>query len=199
MPDNTVSEVVGRLRSTAPLPVCPFDRRSPDYWTAGENNAPCTVCGGTEEVDKCRRADTRIMEQAADLIERLASQVEGLEKERDELTDRLCVRKAAGWELQGSLYEGFSTELWANDREPGKRTVAIVRDFGDAQLILAILARAETLSADLAEAVEALGEIADGMPGVRGTHRAGEMRRRASQVHAKHKKDGKPQGDRTGQ
>ena len=29
------------------LPVCPFDRRSPDYWTTA-NDKPCHVCGGTE-------------------------------------------------------------------------------------------------------------------------------------------------------
>lgn len=73
---NLSASLIERLRSTAQLPVCPFDRRSPDYYTAGENNAPCTVCGGTEEVDKCRGADTRIMEEAAARIETLEAAIE---------------------------------------------------------------------------------------------------------------------------
>lgn len=44
--------LVARLRSD--LPVCPYDRRSPDYWTT-PNDKPCVVCGGEPEgPDKCR-------------------------------------------------------------------------------------------------------------------------------------------------
>lgn len=53
------------------LPVCPFDRRSPDYWTTS-NDKPCHVCGGTEAVDKCRGADLRCMDEASDVIRRLS-------------------------------------------------------------------------------------------------------------------------------
>lgn len=63
--DEKTPSLVERLLSSEQLPYCPFDRRSPDYWTSGKNNAPCTVCGGTEEVDKCRGADSRIMREAA--------------------------------------------------------------------------------------------------------------------------------------
>lgn len=41
--------------------------------------------------------------------------------------------------LQSSIYEGFSTEIWADNRPPGQRTVAIVRDYRDAVRILAAL------------------------------------------------------------
>jgi hypothetical protein len=35
------AELVERLRSAEPLPVCPYDRRSPDYLTT-DNDAACT-------------------------------------------------------------------------------------------------------------------------------------------------------------
>jgi len=41
------------------------------------------------------------------------------------------------WTLQSSIYEGFSTEIWADDRPPGERTIAVVRDYTDAVTILA--------------------------------------------------------------
>jgi hypothetical protein len=68
-----VSDIVERLRSNETLPVCPYDRRSPDYWTA-PNDKPCVICGQentSEGPDLCRGADTRIMKEAADEIERL--------------------------------------------------------------------------------------------------------------------------------
>lgn len=64
-----MSDIVARLRNDQ-LPFCPFDSRSPLYWTAGENGAPCPVCHGTEDgPDLCRGADTRILAEAADIIE----------------------------------------------------------------------------------------------------------------------------------
>ena len=67
-------DIVERLRDKDGLPVCPFDRRSPDYWTTA-NDKPCHVCGGTEEVDKCRGADLRVMDDAAAEIERLRGEL----------------------------------------------------------------------------------------------------------------------------
>lgn len=63
------AKLVERLRVNATFPVCPFDRRSPDY---GKDftGKPCPVCGETEEPgsNKCTGADTRIMIHAADRL-----------------------------------------------------------------------------------------------------------------------------------
>lgn len=70
------ADLVARLRSSEPLPVCPYDKRSPDYWTA-PNDKPCVVCGTLNDPDApdlCRGADTRIMGEAADKIEWLRSE-----------------------------------------------------------------------------------------------------------------------------
>ncbi|ASS55881.1 hypothetical protein [Rhizobium leguminosarum] len=64
-------DIVERLRSNEPLPICPYDRRSPEYWTTPDDE-PCKFCGGLPDgPDKCTGADTRIMSEAADEIERL--------------------------------------------------------------------------------------------------------------------------------
>lgn len=66
-----MSDIIERLRSTQPLAICPYDRKSPEYWTTPDD-APCKFCGGLPDgPDKCTGADTRIMGQAADEIERL--------------------------------------------------------------------------------------------------------------------------------
>jgi hypothetical protein len=68
-----MTDIVERLRSSEPLPACPYDRLSPHYWTA-PNDKPCVVCGGVNEPDApdlCRGADTRIMGEAANEIGRL--------------------------------------------------------------------------------------------------------------------------------
>lgn len=70
------SDLVKRLRTT--LPVCPYDQRSPDYYTAPDDK-PCVVCGGEPDgPDKCRGADTRCMAEAAARIEALAARVEAI-------------------------------------------------------------------------------------------------------------------------
>jgi hypothetical protein len=72
--------IVERLRSSEPLPACPFDRISPLYLTMPDDK-PCPFCGQEntlEGPDKCRGADTRIFGEAADRIEFLEGQVEGL-------------------------------------------------------------------------------------------------------------------------
>jgi hypothetical protein len=74
IPEQAVArDIVERLRSSEPLPACPYDKLSPHYWTA-PNNRPCPVCGTLNDPDApdlCRGADTRIMGEAADEIERL--------------------------------------------------------------------------------------------------------------------------------
>lgn len=73
MTTPTEPELVERLRSNEALPLCPYDRRSPDYWTT-DDDAPCVVCGTLNEPDApnlCRGADTRIMAEAADRIQTL--------------------------------------------------------------------------------------------------------------------------------
>lgn len=72
IPEQAV-DIVKRLRSSEPLPACPYDKLSPHYWTAPDDK-PCAVCGGLNDPDApdlCRGADTRIMGEAADEIERL--------------------------------------------------------------------------------------------------------------------------------
>jgi hypothetical protein len=87
-----MTDIVERLRSSEPLPACPFDRLSPHYLTMPDDK-PCPFCGQentTEGPDKCRGADTRIMGEAANEIERLRS-------EKLELANHIdgCVRVAA--------------------------------------------------------------------------------------------------------
>lgn len=66
-----MSDIVERLRSSQPLPICPFDKKSPDYYTT-PNDKPCKFCGGEPEgPDRCTGADTRIMGEAASEITRL--------------------------------------------------------------------------------------------------------------------------------
>lgn len=69
-----MTTLVERLQSEAQLVVCPYDRRSPDYWTT-PNDKPCKFCGGLPEgPDRCTGADLRIMLEAAAEITRLESQ-----------------------------------------------------------------------------------------------------------------------------
>lgn len=68
-----MSDIIARLRSSEPLPACPYDKLSPHYLTAPDDK-PCAVCGGLNEPgapDLCRGADTRVMSEAADIIEKL--------------------------------------------------------------------------------------------------------------------------------
>lgn len=68
-----MADIVERLRSSEPLPACPYDKLSPHYRTAPDDK-PCAVCGGLNDPDApdlCRGADTRVMGEAADEIEHL--------------------------------------------------------------------------------------------------------------------------------
>jgi hypothetical protein len=88
-------DIVTRLRSSEPLPACPYDRLSPHYRTAPNDN-PCMVCGGlndAEAPDLCRGADTRIMGEAADEIERLRSVLKLIADDGRNCTD-YCRRQA---------------------------------------------------------------------------------------------------------
>jgi hypothetical protein len=70
-------DLVKRLRSDDRLPYCPYDRRSPDYWTA-PNDKPCKVCGTLNDMnapDLCNGTGSRIMAEAADRIEALEREV----------------------------------------------------------------------------------------------------------------------------
>ena len=67
------SSLTDRLRSKALLPLCPYDQRSPDYWSTPDDD-PCKICGQINDLnapDVCRGADTRVMDEAADEIEAL--------------------------------------------------------------------------------------------------------------------------------
>jgi hypothetical protein len=68
-----MSDIVERLRSSEPLPACPFDKISPLYLTMPDDK-PCPFCGQENTLDgpdKCRGADTRIFGEAANEIEHL--------------------------------------------------------------------------------------------------------------------------------
>lgn len=63
-----MSDLIERLRSSQTLPLCPFERKSPEYFTT-PNDQPCKFCGGLPEgPDKCTGADMRIMGEAADAL-----------------------------------------------------------------------------------------------------------------------------------
>lgn len=94
-----MSDIVERLRSSEPLPACPFDRISPHYLTMPADK-PCPFCGQEntmEGPDKCRGADTRIMGEAANEIERLTelAKLQGQEisitRERDEALEKVRI------------------------------------------------------------------------------------------------------------
>ena len=93
-PPEDMRALVERLRASQPLPVCPYDRRSPDYWTTSDND-PCKFCGSINEVgapDLCRGADTRVMGEAAEALIYLQAE-----------RDRLQAENEALWEAATSL------------------------------------------------------------------------------------------------
>lgn len=82
-----MSDLVKRLRDNEPLVICPYDRKSPEYWTT-PNDAPCKFCGGLPEgPDKCTGADTRIFAEAADRIEALEAENKALREALECLVD----------------------------------------------------------------------------------------------------------------
>lgn len=70
-----MTSLVDRLRDNSTLAICPFDRRSPEYWST-PNDKPCKFCGSEPDgPDKCTGADTRVMAEAADRIEELEREI----------------------------------------------------------------------------------------------------------------------------
>ena len=85
-------ELVTRLRSNSALPICPYDRKSPEYWTMPDDK-PCPFCGQEntlEGPDKCTGADTRLFAQAADLIDSLTAREAELREAAQGLLDSLA-------------------------------------------------------------------------------------------------------------
>lgn len=83
-----MSDLIERLRSNAALPICPFEKRSPEYYTT-PNDKPCKFCGGEPEgPDKCTGADMRVMLEASDRIAALEAENERLRKALEFYADR---------------------------------------------------------------------------------------------------------------
>lgn len=100
-----VRALVERLRSNEPLAICPYDRKSPEYWTT-DDVTPCKFCGQLNDPaapDKCRGADTRVMGEAASTLLGLLARAEGAEKERDEAN---AWRRQFDYCMCGSLVDG---------------------------------------------------------------------------------------------
>lgn len=82
MTDDTKTEdLVARLLAQTALPLCPYDRRSPDYWTTNDTD-PCEVCGQLNDASApvlCRGADTSLFREAASRVEALEDRIKALE------------------------------------------------------------------------------------------------------------------------
>lgn len=103
------SDLVVRLRSSEPLPFCPYDSRSPDYWTAPDDK-PCKVCGGLNDSnapDLCRGADTRLFREAADEIETLRSQRDEARQLVTEANNSLYGSQGYFHSLNGSAFDQY--------------------------------------------------------------------------------------------
>lgn len=104
-----MTDIVEELRYNSALPICPFDKRSPEYWTT-PNDKPCKFCGSEPEgPDKCTGADMRIMIKAAVEIERLRLSLsearaigkrEGMEAMIGALSDDALAKRAADFLLE---------------------------------------------------------------------------------------------------
>jgi len=128
-PVGEVEGLVKRLLSNEPLPICPFDRRSPEYFTTREDE-PCKFCGQentAEGPDKCRGADTRLLKEAADALTSLSARLAECEQERD---------------------EHKQTATWAADQMTNVRKEL---DYLRAANITPLIQRAEAAEARLAE------------------------------------------------
>ena len=77
------SALIERLEANEPLPICPYDRRSPEYWTTNDTD-PCKFCGTKNEEgapDLCRGADTRLFAEAAAALRDQQDRHEGMEED----------------------------------------------------------------------------------------------------------------------
>jgi len=144
--------------------------------------------GLVARLEKAHRAtageeNRRTIREAAEALAALEARVGELERQ---------VKEANGWTLEMSIYEGFSTEIWADGREPGQRTVAIVRDYRDAVFILAAIARATQAEAARSEAAHLMSDYARKYGELKGRYDAAhwpgivdEWQARATQAEAR--------------
>lgn len=140
-----MTDIVRRLRSSEPLPACPYDKLSPHYNTA-PNDKPCAVCGGLNDSDApdlCRGADTRIMGEAADEIQNADRALVGL----------LC---EFGWATgHGDTLIDLIGELAANMRKDRAAAEMTKRGYAgclsDAHLLVAEIDHLRVVISDLVE------------------------------------------------
>lgn len=119
-------DIVNRLRSNQPLVICPYDRKSPEYWTT-PNDTPCKFCGGLPDgPDKCTGADTRIMGVAADEITALRKRVEELEASLETGQDFANQVRAVVYKLQGQAYSSTVSALNQFDADLRRARAAII-------------------------------------------------------------------------
>ena len=114
-------ELVRRLESNAPLPICPYDRRSPEYWTTNDTD-PCRFCGTKNEEgapDLCRGADTRLFTEAAACIREMVEWRPIETAPRDGSAILIAPHMDVAWWDHGA-------ECWATNVIPlnGDRTIA---------------------------------------------------------------------------
>lgn len=109
-----MSDLIERLRSNAQLPICPFDKRSPEYWTT-PNDKPCKFCGGElEGPDKCTGADMRIMSEAADALATKEAEVDRLRKALEPFADE-CDNNISDSEDDADTYKSRFGKLTVGD------------------------------------------------------------------------------------
>lgn len=107
------SALIERLEANEPLPICPYDRRSPEYWTTNDTD-PCKFCGTKNEEgapDLCRGADTRLFAEAAAA---LRDQQAVMQMAAERLSVHAQVRsKASGETYLRSSMAGIAGDLFA--------------------------------------------------------------------------------------
>ncbi|PKA40411.1 hypothetical protein CWR43_27915 [Rhizobium sullae] len=121
-----VKDIVERLKLQ--LPVCPYDRRSPLYY---DEMPVCPVCRSTENgPDLCKSADTRIMDEAANLITSLRDQLAKAEAERD-----VALRKrngAIGLRVQANASRDLQARIASDEEGRARRAEAMCADLANA-------------------------------------------------------------------
>lgn len=135
-----MSDIIERLRSNAPLPICPFDKRSPEYWTT-PNDKPCKFCGGEPEgPDKCTGADMRILLEAADRISALEAENGDLRSDAylvSVIEERERLRKALEpFAKEALCWDDYSDEERIVEGFPGYRGEISVGDLRAARAVL---------------------------------------------------------------
>lgn len=75
-----LEKVCEKLEAKTGLTVCPYDQRSPDYWTTNDTD-PCKFCGQLNDPDApdvCKGVDLSVMDEAARLLREMAAENERL-------------------------------------------------------------------------------------------------------------------------